>query len=193
MKKTEGWAWVIGVLAFTALCGVLVGVGVVLNAESEPTFLEDAIAWTPEDLPLAVCSHDLRVAGGAPEEHSRRSLEHAVSVTNGRLGFEAFRLADEPCEVAVTFGVPAEPGMRDPGGDASWRPGERVCHVAIVNVHGELQTLALRHELGHCLGLAHDDFERSIMFPTQRETEARALPPWISDVDRAALRERLLR
>lgn len=187
---SRGKIWMIGFAVFTAVVAAMIGIGILLGS-GEAGLLNDRIRWAADDLPLRVCSHDRRTEDPfALEDHSRRALDHAIAMTNDRLDFDAVALAGgDDCHVVVTFGVPAEAGFRDPGGDASWDDGERLCSVAIVNVSGELETLTVQHELGHCLGLADDsDFEQSIMNDPLVETPIRMMPPWISDHDRALLR-----
>lgn len=187
----RGKKWMIGFAVFTAVVAALIAFAL-LSPSTEPGLLDDRIQWERDEFPLKVCSHDRRTEDPfALEGHSERALDHAVSITNGRLGFSALALAGgDDCDIVVTFGVPAEAGFRDPGGDASWDAGEKLCSVAIVNVSGELETLTVQHELGHCLGLADDqDYPQSIMNDPLAETPDRMLPPWISDHDRAQLRE----
>ncbi|MGD9749443.1 MAG: matrixin family metalloprotease, partial [Acidimicrobiia bacterium] len=159
-----------------------------ITTHEEPTFRSDAIQWAPEDFPLEVCASDRR---GQLDDGP---IRYVVQTVNQRLDMAALAYvgASEGCDVVITMGVPAEPGWMDPGGEARWRPGGRVCYVSVSNVHGEMVTLVLYHELGHCLGLDHDDYDQSIMRPVQRETPDRAIPPWISDADRAAIRARYL-
>lgn len=187
-RRSEVKIWAGAIVAFAVAMGILVAVGVALNADSEPTFLESAILWERDSFPLGVCGSSY----GADEllEEHRSSLEHAIDVTNARIGFPVFVATAARCDVRATFGAPVEPGWRDPGGDARWAGTFPPCEIATANVHGEVQTLVIQHELGHCLGLDHDSFERSIMRPTQSETPDRALPPWFSDVDREAVRRR---
>ena len=49
--------------------------------------------------------------------------------------------------------------------------------------------LVLYHEFGHCLGLAHDDYPKSIMYPTMTPIPDGIQPPWFSDYDRRLLRD----
>ena len=48
----------------------------------------------------------------------------------------------------------------------------------------EVLIIDMRHELGHCLGLAHYDYEESIMFRTAKKRQT-----FVSDPDKKRLRE----
>ena len=183
--------YLIAFAVFSLLAVGLVGLGVHINSTEEARFMEATPGWAPEDFPLGVCAMDDRGSGG--DRFARVAVAPVIARVSQRLGFHALTLDASVCQIIVALGVPAEPGWMDPGGAAEFQPGGRICSVSVSNVHGELEFLTIHHELGHCLGLAHDDFEQSIMFPTQRKTPPRTLPPWISDVDRDAIRERYLR
>lgn len=188
MLKRHWMTIVVAVLGLVAIVLVVVGVA----THEEPTFRDDAIAWERSDFPLEVCADDVRATA---HDGARGELAHAIRVTNARLGFAALVASPgEACDVRVTFGVAAEAGGEwvEPGGYARWDHGEKFCDVGIVNVVGELMQLAIQHELGHCLGLDHDSWEGSIMRPVQSETPMGELPPWISDTDRKAIRDRWL-
>ena len=101
----------------------------------------------------------------------------------------------DSADITVIMGAPAEVGTDEPGGDYELRDTgggvyER-CNVRTMNVSGgasNLEWLSIYHELGHCMGLTHDDFTLSIMYPEQRPTPDRTIPPWITDWDRELLR-----
>lgn len=181
------WLMVVAVAVVFVAAAVFLVIGIATH--EEPTFMPNAIAWEPADFPLEVCASDRR---GALDDEP---IRYVVQTVNQRLDMAALAYvgASEGCDVVVTFGVPAEPGWMDPGGDARWEPAGHVCYVGVSNVHGEMVTLVLYHELGHCLGLAHDDYDQSIMRPVQTLTPDRVIPPWISDFDRDAIRGRYLR
>lgn len=183
--KRRHWI-LIGFCVFAALVTFLTLYG--WATHSEPT-TTDARRW--ESAPLDVFAAGY---GDGLDSDERGSLESAIATTNRRLGFTAFRLKDDgSAPVIAIIGVPSEPGWMDPGGTAVLRSdGDQItgCRIETSNTGTlEILTLTLRHELGHCLNLAHDDFERSIMRPTQRHVPDGEIGPWITDADRAALRE----
>lgn len=168
------------VLAVLAVAGVIYGV----STHSELGLMDDAPRWDHMPLRVTVVAY----AGASTE-----AVATAQDVLNRRLGFEAFVAGDgrEEYDVQVTLGVPSEPGWVDSGGNAwfSTSGSHPVCVVSTSNTGtAELEQLTLQHELGHCLGLAHDNFEQSIMRRVQTPTPLRELPPWISDSDKGLLR-----
>ncbi len=182
------WMWIVGaVLAVSAGVGVIVGV----MLHSEPGLDPELPRWEAHEIPLALCVHSYG-SDHTTQTHIERA-QYVVGVINERLGFVVYEMSgDADCDVVLTFGMPSETTpmegrVVEPGGGAYVR-GD-VCYAETVNVHGEVEQLVVQHELLHCLGLGHDDFETSIMRPVQSETPMRTLPPWISDDDRALLRE----
>lgn len=171
------------VLAIAAIAGVIYGV----TTHTEPGLMPGAIPWPRDRFPLAVCP-DTYAAGDRTE--AIQATADAVETTNDRLGFEALALGlgSGTCDVQVTVGVPSEPGFMDPGGDARTTHGP-TCLIRTSNTGTtEILGLVLQHEIGHCLGLAHDDWEGSIMRRVQTETPAGEFPPRITDSDRELLR-----
>lgn len=184
-------SWKFAMIIFAALCAAAIG-GVIYGVvtHEEAGFIYDESPWSPEDYPIGVCvaSYDL----GVDHRPHTDDLVHADAVMdlmNDRLGFFAFRNAGagSECRIQVIYNIPVGPGegdgvQVDPGGYAI--VGQGGCNVGISNVTGEMKSLTLQHELGHCLGLAHDDFESSIMRPVQSLTPAGSYPPRITDFDR---------
>lgn len=181
------WPWFIFVpLAIAAL--VLTVVGITTHEEAG---LELEIApWEPGDFPLVVCGSRYGTEyRGAPE------VDDAVRALNTRLGAVAF-VSDEAdvCNVTVLLGTPLDVAAREePGGAMHFiltPEGRQICEVRTLNVHGAREVLVIQHELGHCLGLGHDDFASSIMAPIQpHEDPGFGWPAALTDHDVALLRE----
>ncbi len=190
----------VGFAVFLALVAVLLVYGIVTHREAG--FIEGAPQWDREALPLRVCARSYTVDVGDPilEAGDRETVEEAVSRAQARTGDWLLEAAvlEAPavgCEIEVVIGVPAEAGWQDPGGHAELEhTGGRAsrCLVRTSNTAGaqDLTLLTVYHELGHCLGLAHDDYNQSIMRPVQRPTPGRTIPAWLSDSDAELLAER---
>ena len=174
----------VAVIFVTALVLVIVGVA----THEEPGLMNPSLRWS--HMPLSIGCE-----GYVPSrEDDCEVAVRTVATINRRLGFTAFRFDDsDRHDVTITIGVPAEQGWMDPGGDAELSNvdgGYVECRVRTANTGTtEMLSLVLHHELGHCLGLDHDDYEQSIMRPIQTPTPDRTIPPWISDYDRGLLRD----
>lgn len=188
MSFLKSWKFAVGVfvvLTVLAVAGVIYGVA----THTEPGVMADAPRWDHMPLRVTVVAY----APGASAVEANRAVTDAQDVLNQRLGFAAFvaRDARDEYDVQVTLGIPAEPGWVEPGGNAWFSTNgysHPVCVVSTSNTGtAELEQLTLQHELGHCLGLAHDDYAQSIMRRVQVPTPARELPPWISDSDKSLL------
>lgn len=188
--KARNIVMIVVVAALFVAAAVFLVVGI--TTHEEPGFTSPDHRWAQSAVPLSVgCrSHAAGMEGCD-------AVEAAVEAINDRLGFAmlAWRGADSTAAIRVVTRAPVDVGADEPGGDYELRGGGSVyegCEVWTRNVHaaGDLEMLTAEHELGHCLGLAHDDYEQSIMFPDRAPTPARTLPPWISDHDRALLRAR---
>jgi len=167
--------YIFGFLIFASVVVVLIAYGI--STHEEPGMMEGVPSWS--SMPLTVCA----VPHG---RDSATAITAAVRATNTRLGFDALVMSPGPsCEIVLTTGVPHEAGWMDSAGDARFteRGGKVQCDIRISNVHGELEDLVMRHELGHCFGLAHDDFGASIMRPEQWPTPERTIPPTLTDDD----------
>ena len=197
----KNWGWknwtMFGVIvAIFIAAGVLVIVGVVTH--TEPGFVSPENAWDQDTIDALAgltvgCSN---YAGGL---EGCDVADDATETVNDRLGFSMFRYMGTfpDAEVQIVIGVPSEQGWMDPGGHTTLTgTGTTYEHCEVVTSNtgtAELLFLTLYHELGHCLGLAHDDYEQSIMRPTQTSTPDRTIPPWISDFDRGLLRDKYRR
>lgn len=186
-------SWKFAMIVFAVLCVAAIG-GVIygVTTHEEAGLMENVRpVWERRPAPVGVCVLSYGQALATQEDAGHAS--GVVSEINARLGLDVFEMVDEGtrCVVPVTYGVPVENNAAtqiDPGGSATL--SDTMCSVELYNVTGELKSLVLMHELGHCLGLAHDTTNAaSIMRPVQRETQEGQYPPRISDFDRALLRE----
>jgi hypothetical protein len=194
MKILRSWQFsfaVFLVIAIAAIVGIIFGV----TGHREPAFMpEGPLFISPRMHPPDVCvrTYSMTLDDGGPMAlaSDRNFADGVVVGINRRLGFEMYRMSDSlACDVIVTFGVPAQQGWQDPGGSATLNHGQETCDVDISNVPtDELRWNVLEHELGHCMGLAHDEEETSIMRRVQRPVAEGEYPPRISDSDRDTLR-----
>jgi hypothetical protein len=192
IKSWKFMAIIVGLLTVAAIAGVIYGV----TTHTEPGLMAGTPGFGSRDVPINVCP-----GGYVPDiegtERAFSAAQDAVNTINQRLGLTVLQVSgphgDGPCGITVLVGVPSEHsaghGVVDSGGAAVFDNGSRHCAVTTTNTGtDELLGLVLQHELGHCLGLAHDDYELSIMRPVQSPTPDGAFPPRISDSDRELLR-----
>ncbi len=147
------------------------------------------VQWDRDRFPLKVFGTNARPGINYDAAGVTKS---AIDAVNSRLGFDAMEWIDgQDADVVVTIGYPTGEGFLDAaGGDArlTRSDGRLLCFVRTANVSSEeMLHWVLYHELGHCLGLAHDESDQSIMRP--RQHGQRWFGPWISDSDRSLLRE----
>lgn len=180
--KSRAFLMVLGVILLSVV-GALLIYGI--SSHSEAGMMDTTPEWDRSDFPLKVCARSYAESMPASLD-AIEVVGDAVQAINTRLGFMAVINSNICEDIEVVVGAPAEHGWTDPGGNAVISPGH--CAVQVVNAHGELRDLAAQHELGHCLGLAHDDFELSIMRRTQQPTPSGQIPPWITDGDRDLLK-----
>lgn len=180
------------VVLIAAIAGLIYGI----TTHTEPGFMETSPGFTQHDLPIRVCAgHYL----GDPSHNieARTAVVDAVVTINERLGVDVYAVQLEPspsaCDVAVIIDAPTDAQAHlDPGGDAIFTNGTRHCDVTTRNTGTtEMESLVLQHELGHCLGLAHDCWAGSIMCGGSCCTlgpTGGIYPPRIDDFDRDLLR-----
>lgn len=186
-KHWPMWVAFLSILTL-AIVGVIYGVA----THEEPGFTNPDYRW--EHAPLSVACSGYTPA----DEDACDVASEAVSRVNSRLGFSMLVWStDDAADITVTMRAPVEVGAAErdqPGGHyelAGTAGHYQHCDVQTMNASGgasDLELLVVYHELGHCLGLAHDDYSQSIMYPTQEATPDRTIPSWISDSDRALLR-----
>lgn len=185
IKSWKFMAIILAVLAVVSIAGVIYGV----VTHTEPGLANPDRRW--DHTPLTVSCHNY-ISG----DEGCDAVFAAIDTVNARLGFQMLARTDGSADVVWTARAPVTVGDETCG-----HPGECFvltgtgstythCEAQSMNVAGggDLELLVAYHGFGHCLGLAHDDFEQSIMRPVQRPTPDRTIPPWISDFDRELLR-----
>jgi len=185
--------YLVGFVAFTLVVGALLIFGVCTHTEAG--LME--ICWTERGQALygdSDCSgrevepirwdHVPIIVGVRSYIDDAQELARAERIAaseaqlwNTQLGFSAFRIStEESPDVTIVWGTPTEVGETQEGGAVShlFRGNRLTADVTISAI--AIDSGAARvtfHELGHVLGLAHDDFEDSPMFPTMTMSEVR--------------------
>lgn len=205
--KTRNIVMIAVVSAIFLAAGVLVAVGVLTH--SEPGLMGYCPASGQyevdgaRDCPELTLDSSLPIVVTAESDHPTMDPENAtadiVDRINHRLGFTLLQFDEGGCDdhatICVFAEVPFESGFMDTNGSARhfMAEGTLRCEARTSNTGtAEMFDMVLEHEILHCLGLAHDDFDSSIMRPTQTHTPDGEFPPGITDDDRATLRDRYM-
>lgn len=204
MEFIKSWKFMLIIFVVIAVTAIALTIyGVVSHEEPgfdpDMTFLADRVARGTESVPIDVCvsSYTVEDEDSAPTSTDLNAVRHAANLVNTRVGFDLLnvgpitRVGDiwpVDCIIHVSVGVPIDVEY-DEGGGWAYRCHDACCIDVSNTGTAEMTSLVLQHELGHCLGLAHDDFELSIMRPRQSPTSPGQIPPWITDYDRELLRE----
>jgi len=198
----------VGIIFVAALVGVIYAVVMHYKtlgtdehfSHNENGYMEDWHQWEPGDFPLQLSTNVYTSEGQAIVRSQSERAIRAAERWNNAAGVELFYVDDwmgqdgGRARVFINIGVPAEPGWMDPGGTAeivTEEDGWQHCLIQTSNTGtDEILFYVIMHELGHCLGLAHDTWEGSIMREVQSSPADLRNSPRVSDHDEALLRNR---
>jgi hypothetical protein len=214
----KGWKNVLSVVVFVVLCAAVVMLIVYgRSTYTEPGLLQvcwqldgqacyaddcqcqerDPLIWS-QGVPLTVVTVDNegRVLSPAPDVvgGAMRDINSQLRATFLEAGTD-LATADIVLTYRAAFEVDAERGYvdRDPGYCRHWIEDGRLRAAVYVRPAGALrhEYRVTFHELGHALGLAHDEHTGSIMYPTvwDDRDDARMSFTMFSEWDRRVLRE----
>lgn len=148
------------------------------------------VRWHPQDFPLTL------LVDADFGETNLEALQQAVFSWNSSLDSEVFVLAerrvswtsseiyapDSGTIIVLRGDIPDDSPMRIKQGQANLTWNERTGHLANVYVFLDIAVpdrdamLVLKHELGHALGLRHDDWRGSVMYRDAVGSGGRIMP-----------------
>jgi len=161
----------------------------------------EELVWPQKQIPIAVTATTPDGEALGPDSDESKALAHAVSDFNSQVGFTLLRMERElgSANAVVRLGGAFQAGGESPPpGYVTHRrmPGGQLrANVYIrsdVAADSRLLHVVLLHEFGHLVGLAHDDFTLSIMYPLSREEwgSGEMSTAHVTDRDKANLRHR---
>jgi hypothetical protein len=148
-----------------------------IEGETRPCEGPQELVWPQEQIPLTIAPVSAEGEPLGADTPQVRVLGQAITNLNRQVGFELLRLGSglQPSDAEVRFGGAFQAGE----GGASPSPGY-VSHLRVggtgqlrahVYIRSDVESVdallhgVLLHELLHVVGLEHDDFRLSLMYP----------------------------
>lgn len=133
------------------------------------------LTWPKEQIPILISVIDPAGEYLPISSEEVNEVRQAIDDFNDQVGFDLFEFSSTPDveDASVIWGLPIEVGRNSPAGLVSHR---RLSNGEIQGLVRLWETTSIRtthqvlmHELGHLIGLAHDDFQDSLMYPTYQD------------------------
>lgn len=153
------------------------------------------IQWDRNKIPLKVLVVDSNLNPLSRESEEYREVESAIEEINSQFRFTLLQISSEENDIEVLWGVAYTNNESNPAGYCEFRGENGLVVSATVGIRDtssiRLTRKILLHELGHAIGLGHDDFTGSIMFPiTEDDTMEDMRLDRFTDDDVEYIRER---
>ena len=185
---------IVAAVTIVAVVGVIFGVA----THTEPGLMR--VCWSETDSATYNCAQGEEIAW------SRRAIplsvetdgyvgevQTSIDIVNTQVGCDLLSYQEAhgtlPADITITSDAVMSRG--DQRGGSTWhlRDGDRLRARVELYAAGSMALRIIVHELGHALGLAHDPFVTSIMYPTQRDSTGRLESILFTDSDRNTLRD----
>jgi len=148
-----------------------------IEGETRPCEGPQELVWPHEQIPLTIAPVSAEGEPLGADTPQVRVLGQAITNLNRQVGFELLRLGSglQPSDAEARFGGALEAGEggvdHPPGYVSHMRLGGTEQIRASVHIRSDVESAdallhgVLLHELLHVVGLAHDDFRASLMYP----------------------------
>ncbi len=155
------------------------------------------LVWPQKQLPLSVVVFSNNHTALKEQDRGSKIVKEAMDDFNlqvGKLLFSVANIADEEPDVVVIWGAPSVVGAT---GSESGKIGGYVNHAKIGTTMQSIQSIVriretssdrlafvtTLHELGHVIGLSHDQFISSLMYPRMVTDELNTATTRLTDSD----------